>query len=70
MFETGQHRRLFVILLADFLSEVRAFKGGHVPFGLKAAPSNARPCDLTFIFHLRQVCADPKLDADATGISS
>src|SRR5216684_1983477 len=70
MFETSQHRRLFIILLVDFLSEVRAFKGDPVPLGLKTAPSNARPCDLTFIFHLRQVCADPKLGADATGLSA
>jgi hypothetical protein len=56
MFETRQHSRLFVILLGDFLSEVRAFKGDPVPLGLKSAPSNARPSDLTFLFHLRQVC--------------
>src|SRR5208337_1731943 len=68
MFETGQHSRLFIILLGDFLSEIRAFKGGPVPLGLKTAPPNARPSDLTFIFHLRQVCADPKLGEDATGL--
>jgi len=70
MFETSQHRRLFIILLGDFLSEVRAFKGDPVPLGLKATPSNARPSDLTFIFHLRQVCAAPKLGADAADLSS
>jgi hypothetical protein len=70
MFETSQHRRLFVILLGDFLSEVRAFKREPVPLGLKTAPSNARPSDLTFLFHLRQVCADPKLGGDATRLSA
>ncbi len=68
MFETSQHSQLFIILLGDFLSEVRAFKGDPVPLGLKTAPPNARPSDLTFIFHLRQVCADPKLGGDATGL--
>ncbi len=61
LFSTSQHSRLFVILLGDFLSEIRAFKGDPAPLGLKTAPSNARPSDLTFLFHLRQVCADPKL---------
>ncbi len=65
MFETSQHSQLFIILFGDFLSEVRAFKGDPVPLGLKTAPPNARPSDLTFIFHLRQVCADPKLGVDA-----
>jgi hypothetical protein len=46
-FETAQHS-LFVILLADFLSQIQAFKGDPAPLGLKPAPSNARPSDLTF----------------------
>ena len=69
MFETEQHARLFIILLGDFLSEVRSFKGESVPLGLNRAPSSARPSDLTFIFHLRQVCDAPKLAADADGLS-
>ncbi len=39
MFETGQHRWLFIILLGDFLSEIRAFMGAPIPLGLKPAPS-------------------------------
>jgi hypothetical protein len=70
MFETAQHSRLFVILLGDFLSEIRAFKGDPVPLGLKAAPSGARLSDLTFLFHLRQVCAGPKLGTDASALSA
>ena len=70
MFESGQHARLFIILLGDFLSEVRAFRGDAVPLGLRGAPHNARPSDLTFIFHLRQVCDDPRLGADATSLSA
>lgn len=68
MFKTDRDSRLFVILLGDFLSEVRAFRGDPVPFGLKTPPSNARPSDLTFIFHLRQVCANPQLAADVSGL--
>ena len=70
MFLTRQHSRLFVILLGDFLSEIRAFKGQPAPLGLKTAPPRARPTDLTFIFHLRQVCANPKLGAEASTLSA
>ena len=64
MFQTEQSSRLFIILLGDFLSEIRAFKGDPVPLGLKPAPNHARPSDLTFLFHLRQVCANPRLGTD------
>lgn len=67
-FETASHAQLFNILLGDFLSELRAFKRQAIPLGLKAAPSNARPSDLTFLFHLRQVCADPKLGDNADNL--
>ena len=70
IFQTRQHSLLFIILLGDFLSVIRPFKGAPAPLGLMAAPSNARPSNLTFIFHLRQVCVNPKLGADATGLSA
>ena len=70
MFETSQHRRLFIILLGDFLSEIRGFKREPVPLGLKPAPSNARPSDLTFLFHLRHVCENPKLGKGASDLSA
>ena len=70
MFEKSAHSRLFAILLGDFLSETRAFKGDPVPLGLKPTPSNAQPSDLTFLFHLRQVCADPKLGTDTTALGA
>ncbi|MBR0810464.1 hypothetical protein JQ544_02945 [Bradyrhizobium diazoefficiens] len=70
MFETSQHRRLFIILLGDFLSQLRAFKGEPVPLGLKAAPSGARPSDLTFLYYLRQVCAKPHFAPEARVLST
>lgn len=60
MFNNRQDRRLFVVLLGDFLSQVRAYKGEPAPLGLLAHPSDARSSDLTFLFHLRQVFADPQ----------
>ncbi len=70
MFQTRTHATLFVILLGDFLSDIRAFKKEPIPLGLKAAPSNARPSDLTFLFHLRQVYTDPKLGSDTTALTA
>jgi hypothetical protein len=70
MFETSQHSRLFAILLGDFLSQLRAFKGQSIPFDLPAAPSNARPSDLTFLYYLRQVCTRPHLAPGASDLSS
>jgi len=66
LFGNGQHARLFIILLGDFLSQINAFKREPVPLGLKPVPSNARLSDQTFLYHLRQVCADPKLGTDAS----
>jgi len=68
MFETSVHAQLFNVLLGDFLSELRAFKGQPIPLGLRAAPSNARPSDLTFLFYLRQVSSDPKLGHDVAAL--
>jgi hypothetical protein len=69
MFETRSAARLFVILLGDFLSDVRAFKGDPVPLGLLPAPSGARLSDLTFLFHLRQVAASPHLASETHRLS-
>ncbi|MDO9382652.1 MAG: hypothetical protein Q7T86_07280 [Hyphomicrobiaceae bacterium] len=65
MFKDSFYARLFAILLVDFLSEVKAFKG-PVPLGLKPVPSGVRPTDRTMLFHLRGVAASPNLGRDAT----
>lgn len=69
MFETHIHAQLFNILLSDFLSQLKSFKEQPVPLGLKAAPGNARPSDLTFLFYLRQICAQPKLGCHVNDLS-
>lgn len=67
-FTTHGHAELFNIRLGDFLAQLRAFKGQHIPLGLAAAPSHASPTDLTFLFYLRQVIANPKLGNDVAGL--
>jgi hypothetical protein len=70
LFQTSIHAHFFTVLLGDFLSEVRAFKKGGVPLGLKSVPHGVRPSDLTFLFHLRQVCTNPQFGPDAAELSS
>ena len=70
MFKTSQHCRLFNIMLGDFLAQFNAFKGEPVPLGLRPPPSNARPSDLTFLYYLRQVCANPKLASVASDLNA
>jgi hypothetical protein len=70
VFKGSQHSRLFIILLGDFLSQLKAFDGQPIPLGLNAAPSNARPSDLTFLYYLRQICAKPKLGSDVSDLSA
>lgn len=65
MFEDVEHQKVFVILLRDFLSQVRAYGKQAIPLGLKEVPRDACPSDRTFLFHLRQVCECPQLGADA-----
>lgn len=69
-FPSGQHRQLFLILLADFLSQTRGFSGRPIPLGLQEPPSDTVPSNKTFLFHLRQVCAQPILGPDASGLNA
>lgn len=69
-FPTSQHRQLFLILLADFLSQTRGYSGKPIPLGLQEPPRDTTPSNLTFLFHLRQVCAHPILGTDPSGLSA
>lgn len=67
--QTIDTRRLFHVLLGDFLSPlVRKGRGG-LPFDLPQPPAqSATPSDLTFLFYLRQIFADPMLHPVADSI--
>lgn len=69
-FPTSQHRQLFLILLADFLSQTRGFSGKPIPLGLHEPPRDTTSSNLTFLFHLRQVCARPILGTDTSRLSA
>ncbi len=63
-FKTSAHRRLFNILLGDFLSIPQTIGRAKAPFNFLNPPSNSRPSDITHLFYIRQVCASPKMRAD------
>ncbi len=69
-FPTSQHRQLFLILLADFLSQPRGHSGKPIPLGLHEPPPQTTPSNRTFLFHLRRVCAHPVFGTEALGLSA
>lgn len=69
VFSTMTHRRLFNVLLVDFLSRPQASRGKPLPFGLPLPPTGARSTDQTYLFYLRKVCASPKLGGDPTQLA-
>ena len=70
MFNDSYCARLFAILLGDFLSDIRAFKGVPPPLGLKAVPSGVRSSDQPCCFIYETSPASPKLNAEATQLIS
>lgn len=54
---TGTHQRLFNILLIDFLSTLNA-----ASFGLADPPERAPLSDKTYLYYLRQITEQPKLN--------
>jgi hypothetical protein len=64
-FRTSSHLRLFNILLGDFLSKPRKWRGS-IPFDLPEAPrQNGRESDQTSLFYLRRICEQPELSDTA-----
>jgi len=57
VFNTRAHRRLFNILLVDFLSQPKRW-----PFGLTMPPTGAPKSEMCVLFHLKRICDDPKFD--------
>lgn len=70
MFNTQSHSRIFSILLGDFLSQIKSFKGDPIPLGLTAAPTATSASNLTFLFHIRQVCASPMLGRNPLSLNT
>lgn len=62
-FNSSTHQRLFNVLLVDFLSQPQRNEKKLLPFNLPETPSNARLSDSTYLFYIRKICADPKLNS-------
>ncbi|MBY0358296.1 MAG: hypothetical protein K2W82_09875 [Candidatus Obscuribacterales bacterium] len=61
MFNSESHRKLFYIFLADFLSEPN-----QQPFGLPPLSTAEKGSERTFLFFLRRICEDGKLNSDTS----
>lgn len=68
IFQTSAHMRLFNVLLGDFLSLPQRRAKNPLPFGLSDPPSATRQSNLTFLFYMRQICADPQLSSNADSL--
>lgn len=68
MVHSSVHQRLFNILLVDFLSKPERRSNQTLPFGLPYVIHPRRPTDSTYLFYLRQVCANPQLGRDIAGL--
>jgi hypothetical protein len=55
-FSSMTHRRLFNILLVDFLSQPREW-----PFGLTMPSADVPSSERSILFHLKRVCSSPQL---------
>ncbi|WP_276118378.1 hypothetical protein [Pararhizobium qamdonense] len=68
-FKDSNARSLFAILLTDFLSQPRGERNKPLPFDLPRPALGARSSDKTYLLYLRQVCDDPLLASDPSGIA-
>ena len=69
-FKDSNARAMFSILLTDFLSQPQGKIGSPLPFDLPRPPVDARSSDKTYLFYLHQICSDPRLSTDASGVAN
>jgi len=62
---SNTHKRLFNILLVDFLSTLDA-----ASFGLDSPPSGCSPTDKTYLYYLRRVISNPQLNRSGATLLS
>jgi hypothetical protein len=59
VFKSGSHKRIFAILLADFLAQPRR---AALPFAFAPSGQAARETDRTYLFYLEAICRQPQLN--------
>ncbi len=67
VFKSGTHKRVFAILLADFLAQPRP---SALPFAFAPSTAGARETDRTYLFYLDAIGRQPTLGADASGLAA
>lgn len=67
LFESGSHKRVFAILLADFLAQP---KPSALPFAFAPSGQASRETDRTYLFYLEAIGRQPQLGPDASGLAA
>lgn len=68
LFETSGHRKMFAILLGDFLALPQGRGGDPPPFGLTAPNDDETASAKTYLRYLRAIAQTPHLASDASGL--
>lgn len=68
LFQSSADRRLFTILLGDFLALPQGRGKDPPPFGLAPAGEDEKGSAKTYLRYLRDIAATPRLASDATGL--
>ncbi|PJI41846.1 MAG: hypothetical protein CTR53_05125 [Ferrovibrio sp.] len=68
IFNTEAHSRVFIILLGDFLSRPQPSRKRGIPFNLPSPPDLDQVAN-SYLFYLRQICSNPLLGFDASGLT-
>ncbi|OYW38977.1 MAG: hypothetical protein B7Z42_07115 [Brevundimonas sp. 12-68-7] len=67
VFKSGSHKRIFAILLADFLAQPRQ---AALPFAFGPSGQATRETDRTYLFYLEAICRQPQFGAEASGLAA
>lgn len=70
LFATSTHRRMFAILLGDFLSLPQPRGKRPIPFGLTAPAQGETGSALTYLRYLRAIAAAPQLGTDILALKT
>lgn len=67
VFESGSHKRVFAILLADFLAQP---KPSALPFAFAPSGQPPRETDRTYLFYLEKVCSKLRVRTRIEAVAS
>lgn len=67
-FKSSSHKRLFNVLLTDFLSQPQKKGKSPIPFGLQRPTEDAPPSSRTYLHYLAEIARDPQIGSDTSNL--